>query len=132
VKKVFLSLSLVLLFTQIAEAQFALNPVRLQFVASSDHDIQINGQPAVTRYEVEFYLEGASAPMNTIDLGKPMLGSNRTIVIDDTNLFMPLPLGNYVARVAAVGPAGRTLSEPSNPFGRLLPPSAATNVVVSQ
>ncbi|MDR7420010.1 MAG: hypothetical protein QN178_13990 [Armatimonadota bacterium] len=109
------------------------NPGTVVFIASPDHlrTITVAGQTVVvlTRYELRIYLDGATAPMTTVDLGKPAPDARNEIVARPQEL-LGLPLGGYIARVAAIGPAGESLSEPSNPFARMGPPAPATNVRV--
>ena len=53
-------------------AQVIVDPRVVEFEPSPDHDaVGVNGQPLVTRYELEFYLGSASTPFATIPLGKP-------------------------------------------------------------
>ena len=49
-----------------------LDPNFVEFNASTDHQaVDGTGGPLVTRYDLEFYLIGASAPFQTANLGKP-------------------------------------------------------------
>jgi hypothetical protein len=70
------------------------------------------------RYELGVYLLGASAPLTTVDMGKPSPDPDGKIRYDFASAVAgwPLPGGTYEARVSAVGPGGAALSDPSNPF----------------
>jgi hypothetical protein len=117
-----------------AEAQTqVLNPRTLSFDPSADHGATLpDGQPAVTRYEVRWFASGAAAPLQVNDLGKPVPVGGRITVDMSTQIGM-IPVGaGYVARVAAIGPAGEGVSDPSNPFGRASPPTPATNVTLAR
>lgn len=117
-----------------AEAQTqVLNPRTLSFDPSADHGATLpDGQPAVTRYEVRWFASGAAAPLQVNDLGKPVPVSGR-ITLDLSTQIGMIPIGSgYVARVAAIGPAGEGVSDPSNPFGRASPPTPATNVTLAR
>lgn len=103
-----------------------INPTRVEFTVSADHNATVLGQPAVTRYDLRVYLPGAAQPMTTADLGKPVAADGATVSIERQAVFVALPLGEYVARVAAVGPGGEGVSDPTVPFGRITAPSAPT------
>lgn len=85
------------------------NPTKAQFQVSPDHAV-------VTHYELGFWVEGATDPMqiSNIGTGAPNAGG-----------VLELPLPNYpigytfVARIrACVGTLVSDWSEVSNPFGR--------------
>jgi len=81
----------------------ALNPTKAQFTASADH------AAGVTRYELRHYAAGVATPIRIDDLGKPTPDAAGTI----TATFPALPKNPdriYLARVAAIGPAGATES----------------------
>jgi len=115
-------------------AQTVLNPRIVEFVPSADHAaLTSDNQPMVTRYDLGFYLVGATAPFQVIDLGKPTPGAGGTISIDFSTRVSAWPLanGDYLARVTAVGPTGTGVSEASNAFTFLtctysVTPTAAT------
>jgi hypothetical protein len=53
-------------------AQSIVDPRVVEFSPSPDHDaLGANGQPLVTRYDLEIYLATSSTPLRTIPLGKP-------------------------------------------------------------
>ena len=53
-------------------AQTIVNPTAATFRASADHSATYSdGTPVVQRYEMDFYLSGASAPIQTVSIGKP-------------------------------------------------------------
>ncbi len=102
-----------------AHAQTVLNPRTVEFDPSADHAaLTADGQPVVQRYELQVFLAGASQPMTTANLAKPNPQADGKIRLDFSALLAGWPLtnGTYVARVAAVGPAGNGLSDPSNTF----------------
>jgi len=94
-------------------AQSVLNPTTAAFTASTDHNtILQNGSPAVSRYELEFYLSGATAPFQTLPFGKPSPDGTGTIRVNFVTLpGASFPFGQtYTADVVAVGPGGRGTS----------------------
>jgi hypothetical protein len=102
-----------------AQAQTLVNPHRVEFNPSDDHSrLTADGQPMVQRYDLQFFLSGATQPVTTVSLGKPTPESDGKIRVDYSSLVTPFPLadGNYSARVAAVGPGGSTSSAVSNAF----------------
>lgn len=113
------SLALALSMASTAGAQAVSNPRIAEFDPSADHWTDLGGGgPAVLRYELGVYMVGASAPFTTLDMGKPSPEADGKIRYDFSSSVSgwPLPGGSYEARVAAVGPEGSALSEPSNPF----------------
>ena len=114
-----------------AEAQ-VINPRVVEFDVSADHSRTVLGQPAVTRYELRVYAEGASAPITTADLGKPTPAAGTRVSLDQSAVFAAVPLGAYVARVAAIGPGGEGVSDATAPFGRLSAPAAPANAGVAR
>ena len=114
-----LAIIFTLAFAATTQAQILSNPRIAEFDPSPDHwTVLDNGQPAVVRYELGVYLVGASAPLATVDMGKPAPDADGKIRYDFSTLVAgwPLPGGNYEALVGAVGPEGWALSDPSNPF----------------
>ncbi len=102
-----------------AHAQSVVNPRIVEFDPSADHATLLEGgQPVVTEYALELYLQGAVAPFYTMSLGKPAPQADGKIRFDfSTNVAAwPLPGGTYESRVAAVGPTGTGRSDPSNTF----------------
>ncbi len=97
-----------LLFPVGVMAQTVKNPVKAVFTVSPDHE-------SVTRYELGFFLPGASAPVQVSDIG--------TGAPSGTDLEKPLPsfpIGvTYEARVKAWANAvDSEWSAPSNLFNR--------------
>jgi hypothetical protein len=127
-----LGLAALLLATTVG-AQTVINPRRLEFTASADHSVVLSdGAAKVTRYEVRWYAEGASAPMQTTDLGKP-LPQGGLISLDLAAVFAGIPIGTgYTAKVVAMGPTGEGVSAPSNPFDVVGPPATPANVVIKR
>lgn len=119
-------MSIVLLcLASIAGAQPVLNPARVVFEPSADHDVIeiVTGRPLVEKYVLGIIADGANAPMTSVDLGKPSpSGGEISAAVD---VLLGLPVGQkFTAIVSAVGPSGSSASEVSDPFGRALPPSA--------
>lgn len=116
-------LLLTLLAPTFASAQSVVNPKRVTFSPSPDDAV-------VTRYEIGYFLIGASEPFFTSDLNRPVC----TPTCD-----LPLPakpaFGNFTAKVRAFGvdqagqPIASAWSEDSNPFDLLPVPPARPTVV---
>ncbi|HEX2445287.1 MAG TPA: BACON domain-containing carbohydrate-binding protein, partial [Vicinamibacterales bacterium] len=72
----------------------------------------------MSRYDLEFYLVGASQPFMTMPMGKPPIDTDGWVRVDFTTLLSPTPTPGvvYVARVSAVGPGGSGRSAQSNTF----------------
>ena len=102
-----------------ANAQVVTDPRIAEFDPSPDHwQMLESGEPAVVRYELGMYLVGASAPLATVDMGKPSPGGDGKIRYDFASRVAGWPLTGtyYEARVSAVGPEGAALSDASNSF----------------
>ena len=96
-----------------ANAQAIVNPTTAVFDPSSDHNATSGGSPVVDHYELEFYLPGASQAFQTVGLGKPTPDvSTGKISVNFASLLVPIPAAGvvYNARVASVGPGGRSSS----------------------
>lgn len=94
-------------------------PNVVAFVPSPQHSATLpTGQPVVSRYYLMFYQAGTAQPLLSVDLGKPSPQADGVIRVDFTTLIAswPLPGVQSEARVAAVGPDGTSLSNPSNAF----------------
>ena len=114
-----LAFTLTLAFAAAPEAQVLSDPRVAEFDPSPDHWVVLaSGAQAVLRYELEVYPLGASAPVVSVDMGKPAPAADGKIRYDFSAevAVWPLPDGDYEARVSAVGPEGSALSDPSNPF----------------
>ena len=94
------------------------NPRIVEFDPSADHaTVGTDGQPLVQRYELRIFRLGTTQPYTTTDLGKPGPETDGKIRVDFSNRLSPWPPdGDYEARVAAVGPSGLGVSDPSNTF----------------
>ena len=93
--------------------QTIVNPTAATFRASASHSATYSdGTPVVNHYEMDFYLSGASAPIQSVSIGKPTPDGTGTIYVSLASLFgTPLAAGStYTADVAAVGPGGRGTS----------------------
>lgn len=101
------------------------NPRQIEFAPSADHEATLpGGSPAVTRYELEIWAPGATAPESSVDLGKPEPSDG--LITMQPGLLIAMPVGReFRAIVAAIGPGGMSRSEPSNPFVRSGPPAPA-------
>lgn len=112
-----------------AQAQ-VVNPTKVEFVASSDHALVVNGTAVVTGYQLDVMV---SAPTGALafssNIGKPTPGANSLISVIVPQLSA-LTNGVFVATVSALGPGGSGKSTPSAPFGRIGQPTAPTGVVV--
>ena len=95
------------------------NPTTVTFTPSADDSaLTAGGQPMVTSYSLQIYLAGAAQPIISTSLGKPTPDPDGVIRVNFSTLLVAWPLadGTYDARVAAVGPTGSGLSDPSNDF----------------
>ncbi|RPJ74032.1 MAG: hypothetical protein EHM24_06845, partial [Acidobacteria bacterium] len=95
------------------------NPTTLVFAPSADHEARLSdGRLKVDYYRFDVFAAGASQPFQSTDLGYPTPGSDGLIHYDFSSAIAswPLPGGNYVSRVSAVGPMGAGVSTLSNPF----------------
>jgi len=113
--------------------QATVNPTTVEFTASADHNTTVLGgtEPMLNRYELRMFLENASQPISNYDLGKPTPDGNNKITVVNPTWFISLAMNvRHVARIAAIGPYGETVSEASNPFGDVKAPVTATNLVV--
>jgi hypothetical protein len=109
---------LALLVATVAAAQ-TVNPRLVEFTPSADHNTTLStGQAAVSRYDLQVFSVGASAPFHTVNMGKPGPQSDGFVRYDFSSgvSAWPLPGGTYEARVAAVGPGGTGQSSASNSF----------------
>ncbi len=114
---------LLLLCALLSPSAFAqtnpVNPTIVEFSPSTDDGaLTADGQPMVTRYDLQIFLVGAAQPMSTTSLGKPSPDPDGVVRVNFTALLVawPLATGTYQARVAAVGPTGTGLSDLSNQF----------------
>jgi len=100
-----------------AAAQIA-NPSSVEFTPSVDHSESVGGVAVVSSYMLRLYQVGASQPFHEMNIGKPAPASDGQIRFDLSSSISswPVPGGTYEARVAAVGPGGEGLSDPSNTF----------------
>ena len=111
-------------------AQTVLNPTKVIFTPSADHNTIVGGVAMVDHYELKHYLSGASSPVQVQDLGKPTPSGG---VITANITALPLSSTNqYSAKVAAVGPTGVGESTASNTYFFVGSPGIPTNVSVSK
>jgi hypothetical protein len=103
-------------------AQTTVNPRRIVFEPDlPSHAGVFLGVPIVSRYELRILEAGAAAPVSVVDLGKPEPDAAGVIRAEPA-VLVGLPVGRtFSAVVAAIGPAGEGVSEPSNFFGRAAP-----------
>jgi hypothetical protein len=91
----------------------------VEFLPSADHGRTLaSGQPAVSRYQVEFYQRGSLDSVLSLSIGKPAPQADGMIRVDFAKLQQVVPLPNVVSevRVAAIGPDGTGVSTVSNTF----------------
>jgi hypothetical protein len=133
-KTLLLTVALTLLLAPVVFAQSTVvNPTRVEFIASADHNVTIPEiGPKLTGYEVEIVLQGATAPVQTVDIGKPTPNTDNLIVAPLSILLSIAMDTVYEAYVTAIGPGGRSKSEVSNPFLRLGAPAAPGQPTVAQ
>lgn len=106
-------------FAFAASAQDVVNPTKVEFQPSVDHFVvSASGDPAVLRYDLQFFASGAPQSMATVSLGKPTPESDGRIRVDFSTLLATWPLadGNYTAKVVSVGGSGNGSSDVSNTF----------------
>lgn len=128
-KRALFLLILLLMIPTSAYAQVVINPTKAIFVASADHNVVENEVPVVTNYELRIYVAGGTVPLRTLNLNKPTPDTNNEITVTISTLVASLPVGDYFGKVAAKGPGGEAVSEPSNPFTvAVRPPTAPTTL----
>jgi hypothetical protein len=109
-KRVLLVLAMLALASP-ALCQTLPNPTGAEWTASVDHS-------TISAYEIGWFLGAATSPVSTVDVGKPT--PNASNVCSVTINVMPLPFGEYVARVRAkAGTVYSEWSDPSNLFQRV-------------
>jgi hypothetical protein len=118
----------------LAAPAFAQGPTlkSVTFPASPDHNLTLSdGTVVLTRYELVLVKSGSTTPLATVDLGKPTPDAT-TKLIALTNVPLPvvLPSADYVGRLAAVGPGGRSTDVVSPPFPKAGPPAVPTGLVI--
>src|SRR5215213_9283210 len=124
-----------LLTASYANAQNVLDGRRIEFTPSVDHAaVDVNGAPVLDRYSLQVFVQGAVAPVQTVDLGKPAPQSDGMIRLDFVALLTsPLDLGvTYEAVLEAIGPGGSNASPRTNTFAFSLPCAAPTISPTSQ
>jgi len=108
-----------------AFAQSVANPNTAVFTPSADHNTVLpSGQAAVTSYQLELYLIGATTPFQVASLGKPTpSATDGQIYVTLATVLNPMPqVGvSYFADVAAIGPNGTSRSTASNQFSWVVP-----------
>jgi hypothetical protein len=126
-KRTWLWLACVLVF--LAAPAFAQAPAlkSVAFQASPDHNLTLTGGlVVVARYELVLVKSGSTAAVATLDLGKPTPDANGLISLVNVPLPAALPSADYVGRLAAVGPGGRSADLVSPPFPKAGPPAVPT------
>ena len=111
-------------------AQSVVDPSTAEFDPSGDHSAtSSDGTLLVDRYDLEFYLIGATSPFQVLSLGKPAPGLDGKIRVNFTSLFSSYPTPGivYQAAVAAIGPGGAGRSSFSNTFSFSAPCSFAVS-----
>ena len=129
-RKIFLT-ALFLIIPTISYSQVVVNPTKAIFTASVDHNTTENGVDIITSYELRIYTLSGTIPLKTMNLNKPNPDFNNVIEVNISSTVVTLPVGDYVARVAAKGPGGENNSEISNTFQvAVRPPTAPTKVQI--
>lgn len=118
---VFLVVSVILAFLITPTNSYAQttisNPSTVTFTKSADHDVLTNGSAVVSNYEVRLYQKDTTTWVNSLSIGKPVPDATGTITFASLQtVYTAAPLGDYVVRIAAVGPGGAAESLPSDPF----------------
>lgn len=116
-------------------AQSITDAGRLEFTPSPDHNAKdpASGVSLVSSYRLDVFLAGTTAPLQTVNLGKPAPEADGKIRVNFVTLLSITLVAAkiYDAVVSAVGPGGVTPSARSNTFGftASCPPTiSATNV----
>ena len=110
-------------FTSPASAQ-VVNPTAVEFDASADHNAVVLTTPVVTNYELRIFKQTTPTVVDKrLNLAKPTPVAGKIIVINKA-FFDSLTVGEYIAKVAAIGPAGEGESTATAPFGRMTAPAA--------
>lgn len=101
-----------------ATAQPVVDPTTAEFDPSADHTATNNGIAVVSRYDLEFYFQGAAQPFQTLSVGKPAPQQDGKIRVNLASVFgaLPAPGVVYESVIAAVGPGGAARSARSNAF----------------
>ncbi|MCM3879033.1 MAG: hypothetical protein ND807_02895 [Vicinamibacterales bacterium] len=118
IRVVLVVLAAVVLLPRGTSAQATVNPTQALFEPSPDHNAtDTSGTPLVQSYDLQFFLVGATAPFQTVSLGKPAPVAG-TITVNLTSILVgwPVPGTNYFAKVVAVGPGGPSSGAQSNNF----------------
>lgn len=122
---------LFLLVANTVAAQTVLNPTRVTFTASPDHNATVGGIPLVDHYELRHFLSGANTPVQVQSIGKPTPNAQNVCTAGVTSL--PVSSTNqYTAKVAAVGPTGEGISTASNSYFFVAPPEIPANVTLTK
>ena len=116
-----------------AQTTTVVNPRIVEFDPSADHAaVAADGQPLVQRYELRIFTLGNTQPYTTTDLGKPSPETDGKIRVDFSTRVSPWPPdGTYEARVAALGPSGLGISDPSNSFSLVSTATPACSYTLS-
>lgn len=106
-----------------------INPTKIIFTASSDHNVVVAGTPVLDHYD---FTVTATNPLGVLvftkNLGKPTPATNGDITADiGPDVANIVANGLYNGIVTSVGPGGSN-STPQVPFGRVGKPATATNV----
>jgi hypothetical protein len=101
-----------------ALGQSVSNPRIVEFFPSPDHNrVLTGGQSAVTSYAWEVYPAGGSTPAQTIQMGKPAIGTDGLLRYDfSANTGWAVNGTVYESRIAVAGPQGTARSIISNQF----------------
>lgn len=129
VRLIVLAATLVTFHAGTARAQSILDPQRVEFTPSADHDTVTAGIPVVTGYSLSLFASGSATPAATVSLGKPTPDPDGQIRVPFLSLLTaPLsPTIVYTAKIVTEGPGGSATSEVSNTFTFSAPCSATVS-----
>jgi len=124
-KRLVILLGAFLLVANVAVSQTLPNPTGAEWTCSADHS-------SISSYEIGWFLAGATAPVSTTDLGKP-IPTAANLCTSAINV-MPLAFAEYSAKVRCKVAGAPVIysewSDPSNLFQRV--PGKPGGVVVKK
>jgi len=101
-----------------------LNPTRISFTASLDHNTIFGGVAVLTNYQLDVVtLTPTGALAFTKNLGKPVPDASNVILVVIPEFLTIATNTLYYAYLSSVGPGGNSQSVVSDPFARLGPPA---------
>lgn len=132
IKKIILILVFIFL-PSFVFAQPVVNPTKVEFQASADHDVMMNSVAILTNYELRIYPIDSTVATRILNLNKPTPDASGKIVVSIVSTIESLPVGNYFSVLAAKGPGGEGVTPPSNPFQvTVRAPAAPTSLQITK